>query len=327
MPSERRVKLADVDEQDRDLALDARVLLVGVALEQLTQHVVVDITAEGQLDALLLLECVAHLVEGARQLADLVARGGRDTDRHVAGGEPLHADAQAPQRADEQRDEAEPGQHADRHHQHGQRGELLRGAAHHRIDEHAEVELDLRLADEHVAVQHWSRDAQDALFLAHPHAAGRVGVSGQALARQSALAGVARREHAPLAVEQPDGDDARAAADLLDQPVERELASQIAAARARGEQRLLRGSGQVRHERAAALLDLRVERAPLVPRCEHREADAGRHEQGGEQRAELDLERSQRGHTSFGDGRGFHRELEKAAPFLGREYPTGTGRV
>ena len=55
-PSERRVKRADVGEQDRDLALDAGLLLVVAALEQLVQHVVVHVAAEGALDALLLLE-------------------------------------------------------------------------------------------------------------------------------------------------------------------------------------------------------------------------------------------------------------------------------
>ena len=113
MPSERRVNCADVDEQDRHLALDAACFSCGVALEQLVQHVVVDVAAERLLDALLLLERVAHLVEGARQLADLVARGRRHAHREVAGGEPLDADAQPAQRPDQQRHEADAREHAD----------------------------------------------------------------------------------------------------------------------------------------------------------------------------------------------------------------------
>ena len=118
-------ELADVGEQDRHLALDAGLLLVVAALEQLVQHVVVDVAAERALDALLLLERVAHLVERARQLADLVPRGRRHAHGHVAGREALDADAQPPQRADQQRHEADSREHADHHDHHGHGRELL----------------------------------------------------------------------------------------------------------------------------------------------------------------------------------------------------------
>jgi hypothetical protein len=52
---------------------------------------------------------------------------------------------------------------------------------------------------------------------------------------------------------------------------------------------------RVRRERAHALLDLGLERTALVARGEKRESYASRHEQGDDERAELDLKRSQKG--------------------------------
>ena len=144
---------ADVGEQDGDLALDPAAPLLLRALEQLVQHIVVHVAAEGVLDALLLLERIAHLVEGSRQLAHLVAGGRRDAHREIAGRQLLDAVAQAPQRADQQRDEDHAGDDAQHDHRDGDGGELPGVAAHDRVDQHGEVELHLGLADPHAAVE------------------------------------------------------------------------------------------------------------------------------------------------------------------------------
>ena len=152
---------ADVGEQDGDLALDARLLLVVAVLEQLVQHVVVDVAAEGALDALLLLQRVAHLVEGARQLPDFVSRCRRHARGDVAGREPLDAEAQPPQRS-------RPAARRSRRRRARRSATITTATAescsvllvHDRIDEHAQVEVDLRLADTHVAVADRRRHAQ-----------------------------------------------------------------------------------------------------------------------------------------------------------------------
>ena len=146
-------ELSDVHEEDRHLAFDAGLLLVGITLEELVQDVVVDVAAEGLLDLLFLLEGVAHLVEGPGQLAHLVARRGGDANRDVPRGEPFDADAQTPQRADQECDEADSGEHTDDDHHHRHRGELLRVARDDGVDELSQVELDLGFADEDVAEQ------------------------------------------------------------------------------------------------------------------------------------------------------------------------------
>ena len=64
----------NVAEEDRDLALDAREGFFVGPLQELVEHVVVDVAPERDLDALLLLERITHLVEGAGERADLVAR-------------------------------------------------------------------------------------------------------------------------------------------------------------------------------------------------------------------------------------------------------------
>src|SRR5206468_4529366 len=167
-----------------------------------------------------------------------------------------------------------------------------------------QVELDLRLAEQHVAVDHRRRYLEPAALASDPHAVARLRVSGEALAVLTAQAGIARGQHAPVAAEHPHGDHALAAADILDQLVERQRGRERAAARL--EQRLLGRARKVRGERAPALLHLALERAPLVARGENRESDARRDEQRDDERAELDLERSQKGAT-YMRWRGCHR--------------------
>jgi hypothetical protein len=150
----------DVGEQDRDLAFDARLLLALGALEQLGEDVVVDVAAEGVLDALLLCQGVSHLVEGARQLAHLVVRSRRHAHHDLPGAHLLHAVAQPLQRVDEQRDEDHAGEDAEGEKEHGGGRELPLIVPHDPVDEDPAVELELGFSEPDIAVPD-RRRAQD----------------------------------------------------------------------------------------------------------------------------------------------------------------------
>jgi hypothetical protein len=147
-----------VYEEHRDLALDSALRLIVRTLEQLTQDVIAHVAAECALDALLLFDRIPHLVERAGQFAHLVARRGRHTDGEIPGRELFDSSAEPTQGAHEQGDEGDPREHTEHHH--GNRGgrELLGAAAHDGIDQHGQVELDVRFTDAHAAVEDRGRD-------------------------------------------------------------------------------------------------------------------------------------------------------------------------
>ena len=222
-------ELADVDEQDRHLALDAGLLLVGVVLEQLVQHVVVDVAAERLLDLVLLLERVAHLVERARELADLVARGRRHAHGHVAGGESLDAHAQPAQRPDQQRHEAD----APRARRSPRPPPPPRRAAARcsRPPDRRAGAGRARSGPRRSARRCGSRARRPGAGCRRGPPRRRRPPSGDPRGSRAlaALARIGRGEHAPVAVEQPHRHHALAVADVLDQLVERELGRERAA--------------------------------------------------------------------------------------------------
>ena len=268
-------ELPDVDEQDRHLALDAGLLLVRCRSRAAGSARSRRRSGRTPAGSCCFCSSESPISLNARVSSPTSSRevgGTRTVTSPAASRSTPHA--QPAQRPDQQRHEAEPREHADHHHHHGDRGELLRVARDHRVDEQAQVELDLRLADQHVAVDHGRGDAQPAAVAAHPdavraprgarrgsRAAGRAGPDRATRAR-------ARRGRAAAPPPRPRGCRRPGSACRA--------RARARTRRARLEQRLLGRAREVRGQRAAALLDLGLERTALVPRGEHRESHASR---------------------------------------------------
>ncbi len=292
---------ADVREQDRHVALGAGEVRALRALEQRGQHVVARVAAEGALDALLLLQGLAHVVEGEGQLAHLVPRGRRDARGEIARGHPLDPRAQAPERADQERHEAEPGHDAEGRDRERHHGELLAGLAHDRAHQPREIELELGLADAHVAPGDRGRHAQPISALLGEDAA-PAEMLRQAH-RQAHEGGLQRGHHAALAIHELGGHDSALAPRIADERVQGE-----GIVLEEGDLRVL---GEVGRQGDRGARDLGLDRLALVAGRHPGEADARDHQQGHDESAELQLEGSHP--TGFSSSEGATKRTLHAA--------------
>ncbi len=150
-----RREAGDVGEQDRRLARFAGEHPVAAPLQDGRGDAFVDIAAESLADPLALAQALDHGVELARQLPDLVVRGDRNPNRHVALCDRRHRARQDPD-GPQQRTADEIDRHDHAHHRDGDIGrdlevELLAfvgnqvdddgGHGHERYDQQGEAEL------------------------------------------------------------------------------------------------------------------------------------------------------------------------------------------
>ncbi len=78
------------------------------------------------------------------------------------------SDAEPTQWSHEQSYECDPRKHTEHHHRDRDRRELLGVAPHDGIDQHGQIEFDVRLADAHAAVKDRGRDQQPRSISRHP---------------------------------------------------------------------------------------------------------------------------------------------------------------
>ena len=161
-----------------------------------------------------------------------------------------------------------------------ERGELALRLGDDRLDEHGEVELDLRLADRHAAVGDRRRDEEMRAAPQRDDRAGRIG-AGEALVHLPELRRAERRRDGAVRAEETRADEAGLVARVLRQRLE----TQCVAA----EQRLLRVVREVLGERAAVPGDGGLERAPLVLRRDPGEGHARHDQDRDDERTEFDL--------------------------------------
>ena len=212
-------ELADVEVDHRHLAQLALQVDRFRRVDHLAQHVVGDVAAERGLDAALLAQALAHLVEGAREHADLVARGRLDARRQIARRERVHRQAQTSQRPRQDSRDDERDHQTDAEQDAGREQHLAPRGANHATGDGVDVEHDLRLADVEIAVRHARRHDEHAAVRASV-ASSRLG--GHALA-QLGFVVARRRDHAAALVEHARDGDLGLLRDRLEQLREREI--------------------------------------------------------------------------------------------------------